>query len=991
MVTTQPANQTVTAGQTAAFSVAATGTAPLAYQWKKNGVAISGAVSSDYTTPTTANSDNGAQFIVLVSNSVGSVTSGAAMLSVNAGAVAPSITTQPTSQTVMTGQTATFSVAATGTGPLSYQWQKNGTVISGATSSSYTTPATTTSDNGAQFIVLVTNSVGSLTSSAAALTVSAAPPTPSITTQPVSQSVTVGQTASFSVAATGANPLSYQWQKNGANIVGATTASYTTPATMTSDSGSTFRVVVSNTAGTVTSAAATLMVNAAPAPGIQVSPASINFANAVVGTTLSQVLIITNTGTATLSVTQVTESGSAFAVSGFSLPLNVSAGQRATITVAFRPTAVGPASGNISIASNATASPLAISLSGTGVASTFLLGANPTTLNFANVNVGSTGSLSVTLTNNGNSNVTISSVTVAGAGFSATGVTSATVLTPNQSIALNPAFTPTAAGSVTGSVSVLSNATNSPATISLSGVGVTPASSAFTTWVAPSLVRVGPTNAPGTTSSISLSGARGETLDTQIIVTASAGGLTNVNLSPSALTGPGGATIAASNVVLYREYYVTVSGTVPQGGFPSGGTNPPLGSGTYAEPLIPFNDPATGLALCGTAATLKACNATINAGQNQPYWIDISVPRGPSNSPPGTYTGTITVTSTQGNVTVPITVTVWNFELPLKPTELSEWTLWNPNTGNTVATLAQALMRNKVMSRYDDAISAVPDMATLGMNRVGLDGSFYIGMQCNGGFSSLPTQVQIAAAAATFPLGLPLDEYVADELTGCSGAYTNLKTLARNLHANGVKSIATFNAVDPNLQDDGNGILPAIDHWVLLTAVQQWPALPYTGKGDLWSYTSCNIGFGNTPEWLIDYPPINERIQAGFLDWMEGAAGVLYYRADGWTSGNAIGSWDNLNISACGSGSSNPGDGIFLYPPGPLGSTEPAPGIRLKAIRDGIQDYEYVQILKNLGQGAFASSVIQPIAASWTNWTHDPNALEGARLQLGQKLHQLAP
>jgi hypothetical protein len=98
-----------------------------------------------------------------------------------------------------------------------------------------------------------------------------------------------------------------------------------------------------------------------------------------------------------------------------------------------------------------------------------------------------------------------------------------------------------------------------------------------------------------------------------------------------------------------------------------------------------------------------------------------------------------------------------------------------------------------------------------------------------------------------------------------------------------------------------------------------------------------------------------------------------------------------LNISACGSGSSNPGDGVFLYPPGPVGSTEPAPGIRLKAIRDGIQDYEYVQILQNLGQGAFASSVIQPIAASWTNWTHDPNALEGARLQLGQKLNQLAP
>src|SRR6202171_1918513 len=99
MVTTQPANQTVTVGQTAAFSVAATGTAPLTYQWKKNGVAISGAISSNYTTPTTANSDNGAQFIVLVSNLVGSVTSGTATLSVNAAAVAPSHRAQLTDDT----------------------------------------------------------------------------------------------------------------------------------------------------------------------------------------------------------------------------------------------------------------------------------------------------------------------------------------------------------------------------------------------------------------------------------------------------------------------------------------------------------------------------------------------------------------------------------------------------------------------------------------------------------------------------------------------------------------------------------------------------------------------------------------------------------------------------------------------------------------------------------------------------------------------------
>src|SRR5215472_15693020 len=120
--------------------------------------------------------------------------------------LAPAITTQPSSQTVLPGQTATFTVAVSGTAPLSYQWQKNGANIAGATSSSYTTPATTTTDNGAAFDAVVTNSAGTQTSSTATLTVNAAAVAPMITTQPVSQTVTAGQTASFTVAATGTAP-----------------------------------------------------------------------------------------------------------------------------------------------------------------------------------------------------------------------------------------------------------------------------------------------------------------------------------------------------------------------------------------------------------------------------------------------------------------------------------------------------------------------------------------------------------------------------------------------------------------------------------------------------------------------------------------------------------------------------------------------------------------------------------------------------------------
>src|SRR5436305_124170 len=180
-ITTQPVNQTVTAGQTATFTVVANGTTPMTYQWKKNGMAISGATSSGYTTPATTSSDNGAQFTVVVSNVAGSSTSSAATLTVSAAAVAPSITMQPANQTVTAGQTAMFSVAATGTAPLAYQWNKNNVAIGGANSSSYATPATTSSDNGRQFTVIVSNAAGSATSSAAMLTVSAAAVAPSVT------------------------------------------------------------------------------------------------------------------------------------------------------------------------------------------------------------------------------------------------------------------------------------------------------------------------------------------------------------------------------------------------------------------------------------------------------------------------------------------------------------------------------------------------------------------------------------------------------------------------------------------------------------------------------------------------------------------------------------------------------------------------------------------------------------------------------------------
>ena len=254
-ITTQPTSLTVNAGAAATFTVAASGTAPLGYQWKKDGTALSGVSAASYAVAAAQSGDAGS-YTVVVTNSAGSATSSAATLSVT---TPPSITTQPTSLTVNAGAAATFTVVANGTAPLAYQWKKDGTVLSGATTASYSIAAAQAGDAGS-YTVVVTNSAGSATSSAATLSVTTPP---SITTQPTSLTVNAGAAATFTVVANGTAPLAYQWKKDGAVLSGATTSAYAIAAAQASDAGS-YSVIVSNAAGNVTSSAATLTVNLPP-------------------------------------------------------------------------------------------------------------------------------------------------------------------------------------------------------------------------------------------------------------------------------------------------------------------------------------------------------------------------------------------------------------------------------------------------------------------------------------------------------------------------------------------------------------------------------------------------------------------------------------------------------------------------------------------------------------------------------------------------------
>jgi hypothetical protein len=166
----------------------------------------------------------------------------------------PAITAQPQSQAASPGSNVTFTVTATGASPLSYQWLFNETNAIGLNTNFYSI-SNVQFTNAGNYSVIVTNNFGSATSSVAVLTVSNFPP--SIITQPQGQTVSIGQSATFSVVASGTAPLNFQWRLGGTNIFGANTNSYTVNSAQDTNVGD-YTIVITNLAGSVTSSVAAL-------------------------------------------------------------------------------------------------------------------------------------------------------------------------------------------------------------------------------------------------------------------------------------------------------------------------------------------------------------------------------------------------------------------------------------------------------------------------------------------------------------------------------------------------------------------------------------------------------------------------------------------------------------------------------------------------------------------------------------------------------------
>ncbi len=399
---------------------------------------------------------------------------------------------------VIVGSNKSLSETVTNTGGSSVTISQVAVSGAGFDFSGITTPVTLTAGQSATFTVTFTPTSAANATGSIVVTSTASNPTLTIplTGAGVTQgtlgsspttlsfgSVTVGSNKALSETVTNTGGSSVTISKASISGTGFSLSGITAPVTLNAGQSTTFTVTFTPASASGASGNISILSNASnPTLNIALSgtgvsqgtlganPTTLSFGTVTVGSNKSLSETVTNTGGSSVTISQVSATGSGFSLSGITAPVTLNAGQSTTFTVTFAPGSASGASGNVSIISNASNSTLNIALSGTGV-SQATLGANPTTLSFGSVTVGSNQSLSETVTNTGGSTATINQATISGTGFTLSGITTPLTLGAGQSTTFTVKFAPSSAGSASGTVTITSTASNPTLTIALSGTG----------------------------------------------------------------------------------------------------------------------------------------------------------------------------------------------------------------------------------------------------------------------------------------------------------------------------------------------------------------------------------------------------------------------------------------------------------------------------------------------------------------------------------------
>lgn len=494
-------------------------------------------------------------------------------------------------------------------------------------------------------------------------------------------------------------------------------------------------------------------------------------------------------------------------------------------------------------------------------------------------------------------------------------------------------------------------------------------------WVEPATLRVSVGSRPRPTPAAVIEAARGETESFQLVTRAVGGPLTGVVARVSALHRADGATIGGARIALFREHYVRVPRHSPAG------SGPRIRWRWFPDALVPFVDPVTGRPP-RAGARYVASPYAVRAGRNQPVWVDVSVPY---DAGPGTYTGEWSVSARAGGRTVrrtgTVTLRVRTFALPVAPASGSRFSIRRP--ANRIAAVEDLLLRYRVQ----------PSPATVSregvLRRRGLasvDLRYWSGADvdtCR--MAAAPTVDELRSATAGHLPGLTVYDYSADEVSACPDLTDDLVAWARSLHEAGIDHLVTVRP-RADLMDDGTG-RPVVDIWTMLPYQLRRldPAVRariLAAGGRFWSYQALVQG-RRTPSWELDFPVTHYRVLGGFLNASQGVTGLLYWGVDEWQRDPWTDPTYRYTDSCC-----YPGDGTLVYPGGPAGIVGVVPSIRLAMVRDGMDDYDYVALLRAQGRGAEAAQAIAPAAQSWWSWSSDGRVLAAVRHHLGDLLEQ---
>jgi len=520
----------------------------------------------------------------------------------------------------------------------------------------------------------------------------------------------------------------------------------------------------------------------------------------------------------------------------------------------------------------------------------------------------------------------------------------------------------------------------------------------------------------GETLEVRLDAAANEWESFQILVRAE-GPVDGVRIEPTPLVGPDGHELSLQSMRLYRQHQLHLTEPTFR--------NQDFEPGWYPDPLIPWRHPVTLKPLRGARYT--AMPFDLPAKETHGFWIDLNVP---PDTPPGEYRATYRVRADgQSPVDVPVILEVWGFTLPARPA-------WRTALGSPAERMRryyERLATEKKATPPDDwaavdhqcaemlhehRINATPPPGSLNVEPQP-DRTLHAPDEQIATFQQFVDRYHVNAYRVPHPntyVDDPDDEkqaevleawlhgwddaieridrpgvvfyiYLCDE-PATADDYVYVQRWGRAIHMIGTRlKVLVTEQTWP--QDSRFGDLHGcVDIWCpLFSLYRPTEARRRQKLGEqIWTYTALCQRM-RTPWWHIDYPLLNYRVPA-WTSWRFGITGLLYwggmanwrYVDDPWTDPQTL---DRREKSF---GALFNGEGVLVYPARAVGYEGIAPSIRLKALRDGIEDYDYLTLAALRHEKAWTYEQVMTLTPHWFKWNEDPQAYEETRRNLARAI-----